>query len=78
MVGACKELKEWRKGWSEAELTQFGAKHGIDWRFIMASSQHQNGGAEVMVKLVKGVIKSLMHEIGAHILSLNELEGSAD
>ena len=39
----------------------------------MSCSQHQNGGAEVMVKLAKGVIKSLMHELGSQVLSLNEL-----
>ena len=39
----------------------------------MASSQHQNGAAEVLVKLVKGVMKALMHQLGAHVLSLNEL-----
>ena len=73
LVGASNELKSWRKGWSEVELIQFGARNGIDWKFIMASSQHQNGAAEVLVKLVKGVMKALMHQLGAHVLSLNEL-----
>ena len=72
LVGASNELKKWRQGWSQVELVQFGSKNGINWKFISASSQHQNGAAEVMVKLVKGVMKSLMHQIGAHILSLNE------
>ena len=43
LVGAAKELKSWRKTCSEPNLVQFGAKHGINWEFIMASSQHQNG-----------------------------------
>ena len=73
LVGAAKELKEWRKGWSESKLAEFGAKNGIDWQFIMASSQHQNGGAEIMVKLVKGVKESLLRQLGEHILSLDEL-----
>ena len=73
LVGAAKELKSWRKTWSEPNLVQFGAKHGINWEFIMASSQHQNGGVEIMIKLVKGVMKSIMHQLGRHILTLNEL-----
>ena len=27
LVGAANELSSWRKGWSEAELIEFGAKH---------------------------------------------------
>ena len=73
LVGASKELAEWRRGWSKSELAAFGAKHGFEWNFIMASSQHQNGGAEVMVKLAKGVIKSLMDKLGSHVLTLDEL-----
>ena len=73
LVAASKELKEWRRGWSTAELVEFGNKHGIDWQFIPANSQHENGGAEIMVKLAKGVMSALMQELGAHILTLNEL-----
>ena len=39
----------------------------------MANSQHQNGGAESLIKVTKGIIKSLMHSIGDTKLSLNEL-----
>ena len=73
LVAASKELKEWRRGWSTAELVEFGNKHGIDWQFIPGNSQHENGGAEIMVKLSKGVMSALMQELGAHILTLNEL-----
>ena len=73
LVGASKELVEWRKGWSSAELAAFCAKEGIEWNFIMANSQHQNGGAEVLVKMSKGVIKALMQGLGEHKLTLNEL-----
>ena len=38
----------------------------------MADSQHQNGASEILVKLVKGVKRSLMRVIGNKILSLNE------
>ena len=30
----------------------------------MADSQHQNGGAESLIKVVKGITRSLMHAIG--------------
>ena len=73
MVGACNETKNWRHGWSEADLVQYGSKNGIDWHFIMANSQHQNGGAEVMVKLAKGAMKSLLQELGSQVVTLNEL-----
>ena len=55
------------------DLIQFGSKHGINWMFVSANSQHQNGGAEVMVKLAKGAMKSLMRELGQEKLTLNEL-----
>ena len=73
LVGAANELKSWRKGWSESELVQFGAKNGINWQFVMASSQHQTGGVEIMVKLVKGVMKTLVYQLGNQVLTLNEL-----
>ena len=69
LQGAAKELSEWRKKWDPEQLARFGAEKGLEWKFIMAASQHQNGGAE---SLVKGIIKSLMHAIGETKLSLNE------
>merc|ERR1712082_323642 len=44
-----------------------------EWQIIMPSSQHQNGAAEVIIKLVKGVKKSILHALGESVLSLNEL-----
>ena len=73
LVGASRELREWRHGWSELELSEFGSKNGITWSFISANSQHQNGGAEIMVKLAKGVTRAWMHELGKQIFTLNEL-----
>ena len=43
------------------------------WSFIMPSSQHQNGAAEAMVKLAKGVMKTLQKAIGESKLTLNQL-----
>ena len=73
LVGASNVLKEWRNGWSNVELAEFGAQNGIEWQFVMANSQFQNGGAEIMVKLAKGVMKVLMGELAEKRLSLNEL-----
>ena len=73
LVGASKELLSWRKGWDMEMLTRFGARESLEWRTIMPDSQHQNGAAESMVKLVKGVTKSLMKTMGDTKLSLNEL-----
>ena len=73
LKGACSELKRWRKGWSMSELIGYGADKNLDWEFIMADSQHQNGASEILVKLVKGVTRSLTHSLGDTKFSLNEL-----
>ena len=73
LVSADNVLKEVRQGWSEAELVQFGAKQGIEWSFTMASSQHQNGACERIIKMVKGIMRSLMEAIGTTVLFFNEL-----
>ena len=71
--GASKEIAAWRKGWDHGSLVRFGAERSLDWQFIMAGSQHQNGAAEVLIKMVKGVRNSMMKALGTQILSLNEL-----
>ena len=72
LVGASKELKNWRNGWNQEELEKFGADKGLEWRFIGSNSQHQNGVTESIVKMVKGVQKSMLRVIGDTKLSLNE------
>ena len=71
--GANREISEWRNGWNQDQLVRFGADKGIEWSFIMPSSQHQNGAAEILIKMVKGVKKSFMHAMGDTKLSLNEM-----
>ena len=39
----------------------------------MPDSQHQNGAAEVMVKMVKGVKKAFIKSMGEQVLSLNKM-----
>ena len=73
LVGAKNELEEVRSGWSQEELIRFGAENGMEWRFTMSASAHQNGVTEILVKLVKGIMASLMSAMGTSVLNLNEL-----
>ena len=73
LKGAHREITEWRNGWSRDKLVRFGANKGLTWTFIMPSTQHQNGAAEILIKMVKGVKKSFMHAMGDTKMSLNEL-----
>ena len=73
LKGASSELINVREGWAHDELVRHGAEHGIDWIFVMPSSQHQNGAVEIMIKVVKGIMKSLMEAIGTTVLFLNEV-----
>ena len=72
-VGAARELKEWRDGWDNSMLVRFGAERSIEFITVMANSQHQNGISEIMIKLSKSVLKSLLKSLGEQVLSLNEL-----
>ena len=72
-IGAEKELREWRESWDKDTLVRFGSERGIEFMTVMANSQHQNGISEVMIKLSKAVLKSLIKSVGEHVLSLNEL-----
>ena len=73
LVCAAKELSAWRKNWDLEELIRFGADKGLTWHFIIANSRHQNVAAESLIKVVKGIVKSLMRVVGDTKLSLKEL-----
>ena len=47
---ADREIKNWRLGWNKNELIQYGSDNGLEWKFIMPNSQHQNGASEVLIK----------------------------
>ena len=72
LMGASRELREWRKGWDMDQLERFGASRGLEWKTAMPNAQHQNGASEAMVKMVKGVMKTMVKVIGDTKLSLNE------
>ena len=65
LVGASREMKSWREGWKEEELSRFGADKNLEWRFVSSNSQHQNGVVEAIVKMVKGATKSILRVLGA-------------
>ena len=73
LKGAANELANVQNGWSDAELVRFGASHGLEWKFTMAASHHQAGAVEIMIKICKGIMRSLMKAIGTSVLFLNEL-----
>ena len=73
LVGASNELRVWRQGWDQGQLVRFGAEKSLDWKFVMANSQHQNGATEIMVKLIKGLKKSMLSVLGDTKLCLNEM-----
>ena len=72
LQGANNEMIEWRKGWDSQALKRFGATRGLDWQFVMPKSQHQNGAAEILIKLVKGVKDSYLRALGDVKLTYNE------
>ena len=72
LKGASNEMRKWIQGWNRQELQRFGSEKRLEWKFIAADSQHQNGGAESMVKVAKGV-KSFMRALGSSIFTVNEL-----
>ena len=71
-VGCRNKFKRMYEDWDQEELDKFGMDKGIVWRLIGANSQHQNGLAESMVKLIKGVQKSILNVVGEAKLSLND------
>ena len=54
------------------DLTKFEADKGLEWQLIGVNSQHQNGIAESVVKMVKGVNKSMMNIVEKHKWTMNE------
>ena len=73
LQGASKELSSWRYGWNKEELVRFGSTRKLKWKFIMPSSQHQNGAAEVLIKYCKGIKRTFMKALGDRKLTYNEL-----
>ena len=62
-------MKRWRQNWDEDQLAEMGATKVIEFKFISADSQHQNGICESMVRQVKRAMKSA---IGDTAMTLQE------
>ena len=73
LLAANKEIRNWRLGWKEEDLVRFGCIKRLEWSFVMPSSQHQNGSAEVMIKYVKGLRDSYLCSLGETKLTYNEM-----
>ena len=69
-AGANAEMKRWREDWDEKTLIGYGASRGIDWKFVTADAQFQNGVAESMIKAVKHAISAA---IGDTVFTYHEI-----
>ena len=54
-------------------MIRFEREKSLKWIFVIPNAQHQNGAAEIMIKPIKGAMKSLMKTLGSTIFSLNKL-----
>ncbi|XP_068245361.1 uncharacterized protein [Palaemon carinicauda] len=71
LVSASKELKS-DNNWNINEITEFGAKEGLKWKFNRsADAAWQNGVSEALIKSVK---RSLSMLIGTTILTFSDLQ----
>ena len=59
LLATCKEVKEW------------ALRNQIEWKPVPAEGQHQNGVSEALIKSTK---RSLLHVIGANVLSFSGLQ----
>ena len=71
LKGASRELKEIRKGLDWERWAAFGSEQGTDWNFSAPDSPWRNGCAESLIKSTK---KALVHAVGKHILTFDELQ----
>ncbi|XP_068245291.1 uncharacterized protein [Palaemon carinicauda] len=71
LVSASKELKS-DNNWNINEITEFGAKEGLKWKFNRsADAAWQNGVSEALIKSVK---RSLSMVIGTTILTFSDMQ----
>ncbi|XP_068214788.1 uncharacterized protein [Palaemon carinicauda] len=72
LVSASRELKNDINNWNIHEITEFGAKEGLKWKFNRsADAVWQNGVSEALIKSVK---RSLSMLIGTTILTFSDLQ----
>ena len=71
LAAASKELKSVIEGLDKDRLREFGAEHGLEWRFTAADAPWQNGCSESLVKSVKTALKGA---IGDQVLMFSEFQ----
>ena len=71
LEAASKELKSVIESLDKDRLREFGAEHGLEWRFTAADAPWQNGCSESLVKSVKTALKGA---IGDQVLMFSEFQ----
>ena len=71
LKSASKEAALLTKDWNWSPVSDWARAHNIDWKFVPAEGQHQNGLSESLIKSVK---RSIHHVIGKNILTSSELQ----
>ena len=71
LEAASKELKSVIESLDKDQLREFGAEHGLEWRFTAADAPWQNGCSESLVKSVKTALKGA---IGDQVLMFSEFQ----
>ena len=71
LKSASKETALLTKDWNWAPVSDWARSINIDWKFVPAEGQHQNGLSESLIKSVK---RSIRHVVGQNILTFSELQ----
>ena len=62
IIRTTRELREMVQGFSKDQLNDHCAERGIEWKFTIPASPHQNGCTEALVKTCKGALKRAIGE----------------
>ena len=71
LKAASKDAAALMKDWNWSTVSDWAQSHNIDWKFVPAEGQHQNGLSESLIKSVK---RSIEHVIGQNTLSFSEMQ----
>ena len=71
LKSASKEVATLAKDWNWSTVSDWAQSQNIEWKFVPAEAQHQNGLSESLIKSVK---RSIDHVIGLNVLSFSELQ----
>ena len=71
LVAASKELNHIVEGLNEEEISQFGIKKGLEWKFSPTDGPWQNEWSEALVKSAK---KAIVVSVGCQVLTVPEFQ----